>query len=230
MSPTITTPRDDAGGDDSRHGGLHVARAGARARRWTSARTSGRLVPCSSRCSRAAARSPARTSPTRSSAVVMQRNRTGARCRRDAGGSAAIAAPLSGEGRQARGCGTSATRAFRSRNCSAVRRTRRRAPASPRSARACRARRGTRAAVDVGRLDARARDRVGAGVGAVARGRRRWIVRWCGWTSIWARMFPCPPPAPGEQRRHLPRWHAAGIRVGHAHEALHAAAGSTESH
>ena len=23
----------------------------------------------------------------------------------------------------------------------------------------------------------------------------RWIVRWCGWMSIWARMFRCPPPA-----------------------------------
>ena len=35
---------DDAGGHDSRHRRLHVARAGARAGPWTSARTSGRLA------------------------------------------------------------------------------------------------------------------------------------------------------------------------------------------
>ena len=42
MSPTITTPGDDAGGDDSRHRRLHGAGAGARARPSTSAPTSGR--------------------------------------------------------------------------------------------------------------------------------------------------------------------------------------------
>ena len=34
----------------------------------------------------------------------------------------------------------------------------------------------------------------------------------------------------GEQRCDLPRWDAAGIRIGHAAKAVHSAAGSTESH
>ena len=42
--------RDDAGRDHSRHGGVHVARAGARASRWTSAPTSGRSAACSTKC------------------------------------------------------------------------------------------------------------------------------------------------------------------------------------
>ena len=35
---------------------------------------------------------------------------------------------------------------------------------------------------------------------------------------------------PWEQRCDLPRWDAAGIRIGHADKAVHSAAGSTESH
>ena len=31
----------------------------------------------------------------------------------------------------------------------------------------------------------------------MARARRRWIVRWCGWTSIWARTCRCPPQRRG---------------------------------
>ena len=50
MSPTITTRGDDAGRDDPRDGGVHESGAGARQGRSTSARTSGRSVPCSSRC------------------------------------------------------------------------------------------------------------------------------------------------------------------------------------
>ena len=42
--------RDDAGGDDPRHRGLHEPRAGARASRSTSAATSGRSASCCTRC------------------------------------------------------------------------------------------------------------------------------------------------------------------------------------
>ncbi len=38
------------------------------------------------------------------------------------------------------------------------------------------------------------------------------------------------PGGSGEQRRHLSRRHAAGLRLGHTHEAVHAPAGSTEGH
>ena len=43
--------------------------------------------------------------------------------------------------------------------------------------------------------------------------RSRWTVRWCGWMSIWARMFRCLLPIEREQRRHLSRWNAAGLRL-----------------
>ena len=56
QSPTITSG-DDADGRHSRHGGLHVARAGARGGRPTSAATSGRSGACCTRCSPASARS-----------------------------------------------------------------------------------------------------------------------------------------------------------------------------
>ena len=39
-----------------------------------------------------------------------------------------------------------------------------------------------------------------------------------------------PLPGAGGQCRHLPRWHAAGLRLGHAHEAVHPPARSTEGH
>ena len=40
----------DAGRHHPRHAGVHEPRAGARAGRWTSARTSGRSAWCSTRC------------------------------------------------------------------------------------------------------------------------------------------------------------------------------------
>ena len=63
---------DDVSGQDDSHrhaawdGGLHVAGAGEGTDRPTSAATSGRLVVCCSRCSRAVARSVATRWPTRS--------------------------------------------------------------------------------------------------------------------------------------------------------------------
>ena len=48
-SPTLTSSRH-AGRHHPRHRGVHEPRAGARARRSTGARTSGRSVSCSSRC------------------------------------------------------------------------------------------------------------------------------------------------------------------------------------
>ena len=71
---------DDAGGHDSRHGGLHESRAGARPTPSTGAPTSGRSAPCCSRCSRARAPLPATTSPTRWR-LSSARSRTGACCR-----------------------------------------------------------------------------------------------------------------------------------------------------
>ena len=72
-------PRDDAG-HRARHDGLHVARAGARRRPWTSARTSLPSAPCSTRWSRAAAHSTATALPTRcrqSSRTIPSRSRRG---------------------------------------------------------------------------------------------------------------------------------------------------------
>ena len=51
QSPTITSPAMMTGvGDDSRHGRVHGARSRRRARRPTSAATSGRSAACSTRC------------------------------------------------------------------------------------------------------------------------------------------------------------------------------------
>ena len=46
LSPTMTTPGDDAGRIHPRDGGVHEPRAGARAGRWTNGPTSGRLAAC----------------------------------------------------------------------------------------------------------------------------------------------------------------------------------------
>ncbi len=53
--------RDDGARHDSRHRGVHVARAGEGQASSTSAPTSGRSAACSTRCSPARKRSPART-------------------------------------------------------------------------------------------------------------------------------------------------------------------------
>ena len=89
-SPTHHDARDDAGGDDPRHGGLHGAGAGARQEPSTSAPTSGRSASCCSRCSPGSARSTARTSPTRS-AAVLTREPNWQRCRPRYAGAAARA-------------------------------------------------------------------------------------------------------------------------------------------
>ena len=57
--PHADAPRH-RGRDDHRHRGVHVARAGARARPSTSARTSGRSASCCTKCSPGSARSKAR--------------------------------------------------------------------------------------------------------------------------------------------------------------------------
>ena len=69
MSPSMShgadhhhTGDDDRRRDDPRHGRLHVAGAGARQGRSTSAPTSGRSAACCSRCSPASGRSRPRTS------------------------------------------------------------------------------------------------------------------------------------------------------------------------
>ena len=51
-SPTITSPRDDAGRHDPRHGGVHVARAGEGRPVGQARRHLGVRLSCSTRCSR----------------------------------------------------------------------------------------------------------------------------------------------------------------------------------
>ena len=65
-SPTMTVRSGHATRRHPRHGGLHVARAGARRRRRQARPTSGRSAWCSSRCSPAAGSSPATRQATSS--------------------------------------------------------------------------------------------------------------------------------------------------------------------
>ena len=73
--------RDDAGGDDSRYGGVHVAGAGAREVGGQASRRLGVRHASSSRCSQAGRRSPARPRRTRSSRSS-NASRRGRRCHR----------------------------------------------------------------------------------------------------------------------------------------------------
>ena len=72
--------RDDAGGHDPRHGGLHVARNRPRVARPIGAATSGPSVACSTRCSPARGPSTVKTWPTRSPRSCAA-SRTGPGCR-----------------------------------------------------------------------------------------------------------------------------------------------------
>ena len=63
------------------------------------------------------------------------------------------------------------------------------------------------------------------------RANQPWIVRWCGWMSIWARMFRCPLPAFGGSSVAIsPDGTRLAYVSGKSSKAVHPAAGSTESH
>ena len=148
---------------------------------------------------RARGRSTARTSPTRSASVRHAASRTGRRCqpRRRRGSRHCSPLPRRRIAR-ARLHAIGDARGSRSRNCSVARRTTSLETATRHRQRSHAALAVvTRAAVDVvAALAARARCVV-LGCGRRGARRRRWIVRWCGSTSIWARTCRCPPSATG---------------------------------
>ena len=85
----------------------------------------------------------------------------------------------------------------------------------------------TRADVDAGRLDTRARHRAGLALWApwrIDQPADRPLIRLD--VDLGADVSMPAPPTAGEQHRHLARWHAAGLRLGQPHEAVRPPPGS----